>query len=148
MTTQKSIDVYVDLALDHLSDVTTALDAMCAPARSHPYTTVVSLIVLGAFPAIIISPLKLLALPFKALGKFVLYHLGFRPGGVERDSFASHYQSINYGGYIPANSPFAHLQSYGTEDDEEAGSWFASIVSWSSFAGAGYVLGRAWGWWN
>ncbi|KIJ09061.1 hypothetical protein PAXINDRAFT_157990 [Paxillus involutus ATCC 200175] len=141
MTTQQ-------IALDHLSNVAAALDAFCPPARTHPYATGASLIVLSTFPAIIIGPLKLLALPFKALGKFVLYLLGFRRGGVERESFASQYQSRYYGGHVPEHSPFAHFQSYGTEEDEQAGSWFASIISWSSLAGAGYVFGRAWGWWN
>ncbi|KIJ09059.1 hypothetical protein PAXINDRAFT_157989 [Paxillus involutus ATCC 200175] len=118
-STGVDVTAYVDLALEHLSDVTATLDAICGrpfslyavllttvngpPARSHAYTT-------GA----------------SALGRFLLYLPGFRQRGVERESFD---QARYNGGYVPHDLPSAHFQAYGTEDDEGS-SWLASLVSW------------------
>ncbi|KIJ09627.1 hypothetical protein PAXINDRAFT_102211, partial [Paxillus involutus ATCC 200175] len=96
------VTAYVDLALEHLSDVTATLDAI---SRSHAYTT-------GA----------------SALGRLLLYLPGFRRRGVERESFD---QARYNGGYVPLDSQFAHFQAYGTDsEDDEDGSWLASLVSW------------------
>jgi hypothetical protein len=135
-------------------------------------------------------PLRLILWSFKLLGRFVLYIFGFRRHGVAKgtswsinyrclmilnvnitDSLASQYQSHLYGGYVPRDSTFARLQSYGAADyyddmealrsanaddygidtdgviDSEAGSTLAIGVSWLSAIGGVFVLGRTWGWW-
>jgi len=114
---------------------------------------------------------RLITWPFKALGRFILYIVGFQRHGVQRDSLASHYQSSHYGGDVPQDSVSAHYQSYGaagydhesadavvnmpqesilptwgTHDDYfKAGSKPVVIVSWMSAIGALFVLGREWG---
>ncbi|KAG1805647.1 uncharacterized protein BJ212DRAFT_1390759 [Suillus subaureus] len=135
---------------------------------------------------ICLLPLRLILWPFKLLGRFTLYIFGFRGRGVAKgtsqpinyrclvtlnvnmtDSLASQYQSQIYGDYVPQDSTFARLQSYGAteyyddlevlrsandDDDEnrnlEVGSMLAIGVSWLSAIGAVFVLGRTWGWWN
>ena len=39
--------------------------------------------------------------------------LGFTPAGVKLGSLATKWQSLTYGGYIPVDSIFSWLQSYG-----------------------------------
>ncbi|KIJ09626.1 hypothetical protein PAXINDRAFT_102210 [Paxillus involutus ATCC 200175] len=140
MTAQQSVD------MDRFSNAT-ALDI----SWSDLYAVGVVLIALSIFSIIIIGSVKLLILSFKALARFVLYLLGFRPGGVERDSIASRYQSKNYGGHVPDDSHFARFQAYGADSEDEGRSLFAIIVGsgiWLAGAGYVYVLGRDWGWWN
>ncbi|KIJ05820.1 hypothetical protein PAXINDRAFT_20949 [Paxillus involutus ATCC 200175] len=97
------------------------------------------LIMLGIF-------LALLMVSLRALGKFVLYFLGFRQGVVKRGSLASRYQSKNYGGHVPRDSHFARLQAHSAEDQGRP--LFTIIRSGTLLAGAVYVLGRTWGWWG
>ncbi|KIJ09058.1 hypothetical protein PAXINDRAFT_182180 [Paxillus involutus ATCC 200175] len=137
MTAQQSVDV------DRFSS-DTALDI----SWSDLYAVGVALIAHIIFLLTIISFLRLLVLSFKALPRFVLYLLGFRPGGVERDTLASRYQSKNYGGRVPEDSQFARFQSYGADSEDEGIPFHAIIVSGTFWAGVGYFLGRAWGWWN
>ncbi|KAF9235050.1 hypothetical protein BU15DRAFT_78428 [Melanogaster broomeanus] len=117
MANQPSFDDDVDLALDRISDVAAAINDL---SMAHPYTTCASLFLVSSYPVIICGPVRILTWPFRTLGKISLYLLGFRGRGVERGSFASRYQSKKYGGYVPEDSTFSHLQSYGASDDEDA----------------------------
>lgn len=51
----------------------------------------------------------------RAIFHGILDVLGFRSEGIGRneDTWASNYQSSNYGGYVPPNSFFSTYQSYG-----------------------------------
>ncbi|OAX42071.1 hypothetical protein K503DRAFT_767143 [Rhizopogon vinicolor AM-OR11-026] len=172
------------------SHVLDALIVANAWTISHPYITISILLCICIKPGIILRPLqftgriaryiclftwRLVTWPFKAFGRFILYIMGFMRQGVERDSFASNYQSHHYGGHVPQDSAFAHLQSYGatgydyesadtvdyvpqepalaqvpssntTNDDYfKPGSKPAAAVFWTSTIAALFVLGRAWG---
>ncbi|KAK7473176.1 hypothetical protein VKT23_001275 [Stygiomarasmius scandens] len=79
--------------------------------------------------------------PFKKLYQLCLRCFGFGSNGVRSDSFASHYQSTYYGGYIPAESYFSEFQSHGATFDEEEykAPLYARILSW----GAGILAVRS-----
>ncbi|KAL4073298.1 hypothetical protein V8B97DRAFT_216157 [Scleroderma yunnanense] len=141
---------------------------------SHPYLTAGGLVLLVANPELLLTPLEvvgrailstlavlcmLAALPFQLLAIFFLWLLGFRRAGVERDTFAAHYQSRYYHGYIPPNSLFSRFQSYGAtnhhdqvfhfhdlEDPEE--SPIVTILRLLACLCAMFVLGREWGLWE
>ncbi|OJA13494.1 hypothetical protein AZE42_08414 [Rhizopogon vesiculosus] len=124
---------------------------------SHPYRSAGALLYISSNPNILLTPLRLtgkttlyicllplrvVIWPFKVLGRFILYILGFRRRGVDRDSFASYYQSNQYGGYVPRDSAFTRFQSYGATSDDEVESTPELAVSWLSGTGAVFVLGR------
>ncbi|OAX42069.1 hypothetical protein K503DRAFT_863390 [Rhizopogon vinicolor AM-OR11-026] len=146
-----------------LSGVSHAVTVANNWSISHPYLSAGALLCISSNPKILLTPLRLtgkttlyicllplrvVIWPFKVLGRFILYILGFRRRGVDRDSFASYYQSNHYGGYVPRDSAFAHFQSYGATSDDEVESIPELAVSWLSGIGAVFVLGRMWGWWN
>ncbi|KAJ8595397.1 hypothetical protein M405DRAFT_363568 [Rhizopogon salebrosus TDB-379] len=130
-----------------LSGASYALTVANDWSNSNPYLAAGALLCISAKPNILLTPLRW-------TGKttlFILYILGFRRRGVERDSFASRYQSQCYGGYVPRDSMFAEFQSYGatSDDNEKDGeSTPALAISWLSGIGAVFVLGRTWGWWD
>ncbi|OAX42066.1 hypothetical protein K503DRAFT_767140 [Rhizopogon vinicolor AM-OR11-026] len=62
-------------------------------------------------------PLRVIIWPFKVLGRFILYILGFRRRGVDRGTRLMFH---HYGGYVPRDSAFTHFQSYGATSDGEA----------------------------
>lgn len=68
-----------------------------------------------------------------------------------KGSYASQYQSRQYGGHVPRQSTFSKFQARGATDDSENGeettSMFAGPVSFMMSIGVIFVLGRAWGWW-
>lgn len=79
----------------------------------------------------------------RAIFRWILGCFGFTEDGIARNSWASQYQSIEYGGYIPRDSLFASYQSFGASDfewEEESPGWFLSIVRWSACIAAVYVL--------
>lgn len=45
------------------------------------------------------------------------FYMGFGPNGPEKDSYASDYQSRNYGGNVPDDSWFATCQRIGMTRD-------------------------------
>ncbi|GLB33137.1 hypothetical protein LshimejAT787_0100220 [Lyophyllum shimeji] len=80
----------------------------------------------------------------RAVLRWILSYFGFTEDGVRRDTWASQYQSTEFGGYTPRDSLFAHYQSLGArgyfeEEDSPYGA-FMGIVGWVAFFAAGYVL--------
>ncbi|KAG0692401.1 hypothetical protein DFH29DRAFT_969544 [Suillus ampliporus] len=154
-----------------------ALTEVNSWSTRHPYVAAGALICIVANPDILVMPLRLMeksacyifeliSWPFKVFGRFILYMFGFGREGIAEDSYASYYQSYYYGGYVPRDSAFARFQSYGAadnylyrleaglrvtddyEDRDESSSKLAVVVSWVSWCGAVFVLGRTWGWWS
>ncbi|KAF5355489.1 hypothetical protein D9758_006353 [Tetrapyrgos nigripes] len=70
--------------------------------------------------------------PFKQLYRLFVRLIGFREEGIRLNSYAVGYQSTYYSGYIPRNSYFAELQSYGaiSEDDEDQIPLYARVLGW------------------
>ncbi|OJA13489.1 hypothetical protein AZE42_08415 [Rhizopogon vesiculosus] len=62
---------------------------------------------------LILWPFRIILSLIQYILNFILNVLGFTKQGVARDSSASRYQSIRYGGSVPQGSTFSKFQSYG-----------------------------------
>ncbi|KAE9398303.1 hypothetical protein BT96DRAFT_1020168 [Gymnopus androsaceus JB14] len=94
-------------------------------AKNHFMLYISGCIVLIFWPEIFTWPIRLckaiLLFPFK-VAQTLVRALGFGNNtGIERDSLAAHYHRNNYGGYIPPDSYFSRLQSYGAREIYEDG---------------------------
>ncbi|KAG2054935.1 hypothetical protein BDR06DRAFT_954852 [Suillus hirtellus] len=131
-------------------------------AIRHPYFTTGALLCISGNPELLLAPLRIahhmcfllfeiILWPFKPLIRLILYMVGFRRQGVAKSSYASRYQSHQYGGYVPPQSTISKLQAPGAtngyKDGDKPESMFFVPVSLMANAGTLFVLGRAWGWW-
>ncbi|PBK61495.1 hypothetical protein ARMSODRAFT_964872 [Armillaria solidipes] len=101
-------------------------------AASHPKIYVGTCIFLLWQPVVLTWPFKicstLLGIPLTilriplAIARWFVRCLGFGNNtGIERNSFASRYQSANYGGRVPRDSLFSGMQSFGAYNEEPKG---------------------------
>ncbi|KIJ32160.1 hypothetical protein M422DRAFT_783568 [Sphaerobolus stellatus SS14] len=83
--------------------------------EQHPRLTALALYIWSCYPEAPIRLLRTIIWDFpKAILQGFLGCLGFKNEGIERESFAAHYQSRTFNdGYIPQDSMFAYAQSYG-----------------------------------
>ncbi|KAK0489575.1 hypothetical protein EDD18DRAFT_1189930 [Armillaria luteobubalina] len=91
-------------------------------ADCHPYIYQAACIFLLLNPRVLTWPFKackmLIRLPI-AFARWFVRSLGYNNTGIARNSFASRYQSINYGGNVPRDSVFSGIQSFGAYDEED-----------------------------
>ncbi|KZV93973.1 hypothetical protein EXIGLDRAFT_767519 [Exidia glandulosa HHB12029] len=59
----------------------------------------------------------------------ILNLLGFKSGGVERDSYAARYQSYNYGSFVPEDSWFAASQSRAAIAEEDTSGYNPNVTA-------------------
>ncbi|KAK0219900.1 hypothetical protein IW262DRAFT_987920 [Armillaria fumosa] len=90
-------------------------------AEGHPYIYEAACIFLLLNPMVLTWPSKackmLIRLPI-AFARWFVRSLGYNNTGIARNSFASRYQSINYGGYVPRDSVFSGMQSFGAYNED------------------------------
>ncbi|PBK61562.1 hypothetical protein ARMSODRAFT_1025486 [Armillaria solidipes] len=90
-------------------------------AMGHPYIYAGTCMFLLSTPVVLTWPFKacymLIRLPI-AFARWFVRSLGYNNTGIARNSFASRYQSINYGGYVPRDSVFSGMQSFGAYNEE------------------------------
>ncbi|KAK0475262.1 hypothetical protein IW261DRAFT_515002 [Armillaria novae-zelandiae] len=98
-------------------------------ASSHPKIYAASCIFLLWQPVVLTWPFKicsvLISIPLAilriplAIARWFVRSLGFGNNtGIKRNSFASRYQSANYGGHVPRDSLFSGMQSFGAYNEE------------------------------
>ncbi|KAG5725289.1 hypothetical protein E4T56_gene12685 [Termitomyces sp. T112] len=131
-----------------------AIGHMSSFVGKHRYLASGILLLWSIFPEFPFKVLYTVAYKVpRAVFCWVLSCFGFTEDGISPDSFASRYQSREYGGNIPRDSLFSSYQSIGARgyyeidgysDRQEGRGTVMTILGWIIFFGAGYVFLGPW----